>query len=137
MNEFKLMAGQFNIPIVTGHQLNREAARAVDDVVRNGGYNKTDSALSRSQTGSAWEVMEVADFVAIINVENSNETKMIVIKAVKQRDLDGQTDSNITAIRHPFLSPQSFALRDDILENVSISTPIYTGVQRTNYMANI
>lgn len=137
MNEFKLMAGQFNIPIVTGHQLNREAARAVDEVVRNGGYNKTDSALSRSQTGSAWEIMEVADFVAIINVENSNETKMIVIKAVKQRDLDGQTDSNITAIRHPFLSPQSFALRDDILENVSISTPIYTGVQRTNYMANI
>ena len=42
--------------------------------------------------------MEVADFVAVINIENSNETKMLVIKAVKQRDLDGQTDSNITAI---------------------------------------
>lgn len=137
MNEFKLIASQFNIPIVTGHQLNREAARMVDEVVRNGGYNKTDSALSRSQTGSAWEVMEVADFVAIINVENSNDSKMIVIKAVKQRDLDGQTDSNITAIRHPFLSPQSFALKDDILENVSLSIPIYQGVQRTNYMANI
>jgi replicative DNA helicase len=53
MNEFKLIAAQFNIPIVTGHQLNREAAKMVDDVVRNGGYNKTDSALSRSQTGSA------------------------------------------------------------------------------------
>jgi hypothetical protein len=137
MNEFKLIAAQFNIPIVTGHQLNREAAKMVDEVVRNGGYNKTDSALSRSQTGSAWEVMEVADFVAIINIENSNETKMIVIKAVKQRDLDGQTDSNITAIRHPFLSPQSFALKDDILENVSLSIPIYQGIQRTNYMAQI
>ena len=53
MNEFKLMAAQFNIPIITGHQLNREAAKMVDEVVRNGGYNKTDSALSRSQTGSA------------------------------------------------------------------------------------
>ena len=53
MNEFKLMAAQFNIPIVTGHQLNREAAKMVDEVVRNGGYNKTDSVLSRSQTGSA------------------------------------------------------------------------------------
>lgn len=81
--------------------------------------------------------MEVADFVAIINIENSSETKMIVIKAVKQRDLDGQTDSNITAIRHPFLSPQSFALKDDILENVSLSIPIYQGVQRTNYLASI
>lgn len=137
MNEFKLIAAQFNIPIITGHQLNREAAKQVDEVVRNGGYNKTDSALSRSQTGSAWEIMEVADFVAIINIENSSETKMLVIKAVKQRDLDGQTDSNITAIRHPFLNPQSFALKDDILENVSLSIPIYQGVQRTNYMAQI
>lgn len=137
MNEFKLIAAQFNIPIITGHQLNREAAKMVDDVVRNGGYNKTDSALSRSHTGSAWEIMEVADFVAIINIENSSETKMIVIKAVKQRDLDGQTDSNITAIRHPFLSPQSFALKDDILENVSLSIPIYQGIQRTNYLAQI
>jgi replicative DNA helicase len=137
MNEFKLICSQFNIPIITGHQLNREAARMVDEVVRQGGYNKTDSALSRSQTGSAWEVMEVADFVAIINVENSNESKMLVIKAVKQRDLDGLTDANITAIRHPFLSPQSFALKDDILENVSISIPIYQGIQKTNYMAQI
>ena len=137
MNEFKLIAAQFNIPIITGHQLNREAAKMVDEVVRQGGYNKTDSALSRSQTGSAWEVMEVADFVAIINIENSTETKMLVIKAVKQRDLDGQTDSNITAIRHPFLSPQSFALKDDILENVSLSIPIYQGIQKTNYLAAI
>ena len=53
MNEFKLIAAQFNIPIITGHQLNREAAKMVDEVVRQGGYNKTDSALSRSQTGSA------------------------------------------------------------------------------------
>lgn len=81
--------------------------------------------------------MEVADFVAIINMENSAETKMLVIKAVKQRDLDGQTDSNITAIRHPFLTPQSFALKDDILENVSLSIPIYQGIQKTNYLAAI
>lgn len=53
MNEFKLIAAQFNIPIITGHQLNREAAKLVDDIIRNGGYNKTDSVLSRSQTGSA------------------------------------------------------------------------------------
>lgn len=53
MNEFKSICSQFNIPIITGHQLNREAARAVDEVVKNGGYNKTDTALSRAHTGSA------------------------------------------------------------------------------------
>ena len=60
MNEFKLIASQLNIPIVTGHQLNREAAKMVDEVVRNGGYNKTDSALSRAQTGSALNAGAIA-----------------------------------------------------------------------------
>ena len=82
--------------------------------------------------------MEVADFLALINVENNGETKMLMINAAKQRDIDSQTtDANITAIRHPFISPQSFALKDDIMENVSISTPIYFGTQRLNYVASI
>ena len=62
---------------------------------------------------------------------------MLMIKAAKQRDIDSNTDSTITAIRHPFISPQSFALKDDIMENVSISTPIYFGTQRLNYVASI
>ena len=137
MNELKTICSEFNIPIVSGHQLNREAARQVDDIVRNGGYNKTDQAMGRANVSVAWEVMEVADWMGLMNIENNGETKCLMIKAVKQRDLDGQTDSNITAIRHPFLSPQSFALKDDIMENVSISIPIYFGVQKLNYMAQI
>lgn len=81
--------------------------------------------------------MEVADFLGIMNIENNGETKSLMIKAAKQRDLDSNTDNSITAIRHPFLSAQSFALKDDIMENVSISIPIYFGVQKTNYMASI
>jgi len=53
MNELKNVAAEFNIPIITGHQLNREAAKQVDDIVKNGGFNKTDQALSRGQIGSA------------------------------------------------------------------------------------
>ncbi len=137
MNELKTICSEFNIPIVSGHQLNREAARQVDDVVRNGGYNKTDQAMGRANVSVAWEVMEVADWMGLMNIENNGETKCLMIKAVKQRDLDQNTDNAITAIRHPFLSPQSFALKDDIMENVSISIPIYFGVQKLNYMANI
>ena len=81
--------------------------------------------------------MEVADFLALINIENNGETKMLMIKAAKQRDIDSSTDSTITAIRHPFISPQSFALKDDIMENVSLSIPGHLGRQVTNYMANI
>lgn len=137
MNELKTICAEFNIPIVTGHQLNREAARQVDELVKGGHYNSSDQALSRSQVGTAWEIMEVADFLALMNIENTGEVKSLMIKAAKQRDLDQNTDSAITAIRHPFLSPQSFALRDDIMENVSISTPIFFGVQKLNYMASI
>jgi len=137
MNELKLISVEFNIPVVTGHQLNREAARQVDDIVKNGGFNKTEQALGRANISSAWEVMEVADFLALMNIENNGETKSLMIKAAKQRDLDSKTDSAITAIRHPFLSTQSFALKDDIMENVSVSIPIYFTTQHTNFMANI
>ena len=137
MNELKAICTQENIAIVTGHQLNRAAASAVDAVVANGGYNKTDEAIGRSNIGTAWEVIEVADFLAMINIENNGETKSLMIKAVKQRDLDSKADNMFTAIRHPFLSPQSFALRCDIMENVSLSIPIYSGKHTTNFMANI
>ena len=137
MNELKTICAEFNIPIVTGHQLNREAARMVDDIVKNGGFDKTDQALSRSQIGSSWEVQEVADFVAYMNIENNGEMKNLLIKAMKQRDLDNSKDNSIIGIRHPFLTPQSFALKDDIMENVSISIPVYTGMQRMNYVANV
>lgn len=135
MNELKLLAAQFDIPIVSGHQLNREAARAVDDIVKSGGFNKTDSALGRGNISVAWEVVEVADWLALMNIENNGESKQLIIKAAKQRDLDGQTDSNIIGLRHPFITANSFALKDDIMENVSMSLPIYVGRQQTNYMA--
>lgn len=137
MNELKTIASQFDIPVVSGHQLNRAAASAVDTVVASGGYAKTSEVLGRSQISVAWEIMEVADWLSVMNIENDGENKMLMIKAVKQRDLDNKSDVQITAIRHPFLSPDSFALRQDIMENCSISTPIYTGKHQLNYMANI
>lgn len=138
MNELKTLASQFDIPVVSGHQLNRAAAASVDAVVQAGGYAKTAEALGRSHIGTAWEIMEVADWLAEMNIENDGENKYLMIKAVKQRDLDSQnSDVTLTAIRHPFLSIDSFALRQDIVENCSISIPVYTGKHQLNYMANI
>lgn len=53
MNELKSIAAELNIPIVSGHQLNRDAARQVDDIVKSGGFNKTDQAMGRSNVGTA------------------------------------------------------------------------------------
>lgn len=137
MNEFKVIALQNNIPVVTGHQLNRAAAQAVDELQRKGGYNKTDTAMGRSNTGSAWEIMEVADWVGLQNIENNGETKVLMLKEVKQRDKNSNDDSNVIGIRHPFISAQSFALQPDIFENCSLSQPIYNNRATTNYMASI
>lgn len=138
MNEFKLMAIQFNIPIVTGHQLNRVAAQAVDDAIAHGNYDKSADVLGRSQVGTAFEVLEVCDFLGIINIENTGDNKYLMIKAAKQRDKQSTSENEITAIRHPFLSNESFALRPDIMENCSLSIPIFFGRQLQNFMsANI
>lgn len=137
MNELKNITVEFDIPIVSGHQFNREMAKAVDNIVANGGYNKTNEVLGRSGVSVAWEVMEVADWLASMNIENNGESKMLMINAAKQRDLDSSQDNSFTGIRHPFLTSQSFALKPDICETVSLSTPIYYGKQHTNYVANI
>lgn len=138
MNELKTIATQYNIPIVTGHQLNRAAAAAVDALVATGGYNKTEDAMGRSNIGSSWDVIEAADFVAVMNIENNGETKMLMMKAVKQRDVVNKNDeAAIIGIHHPFISLQSFALKTDINENISMSTPIYIGKRTTNFLANI
>ena len=113
------------------------AQQAVDSLVANGGYNKSNEVLGRSQIGSAFEVVEVADWLGIINIENNGETKSLMIKAAKQRDKESTADSAIIAVRHPFISPESFALKPDINENVSISVPIYFGKQTTSFMATI
>lgn len=72
--------------------------------------------------------------MTIMNIENHGDTKVLVVKAVKRRDIEGQ-DSNIIGFRQPFVSPSSFALRDDIMENVPICDFIYDGKQRTNFVA--
>jgi hypothetical protein len=126
MNELKAIAAQYDIPIITGHQMNRAAAAAVDSM-RRGAIGSTSEVLNRSQIGSSWGVIEVADWVAVLNIEKDGENKYLVVKALKQRDLDSSTDMSITDFAHPFISLQSFGLKHDINENCSVSIPIYTG----------
>lgn len=137
MNELKLMSIQFDIPIVTGHQLNRMAQQAIDNMIQNGGYNKSNEVLNRSQIGSAFEVVEVADWMGLMQVENHRDMKMLMIKAVKQRDKESNEDDNFDAIRHPFVSPDSFALKPDLTEKIALSDPLYQGRQHTNFVKDI
>ena len=92
---------------------------------------------SREHSG---DIQEAADFIADLNIENDGSQKMLMIKAVKQRDM--QTNANdstrmVSAIRHPFISINAFALQTDVNENCSLSIPIYIGKQNASFLANI
>ena len=135
MNELKAIAAQFDIPIVTGHQLNRAAAQQIDAQVK-GGVGRTADAMNRSNAGSAWETIEVSDTVILINIEMDGENKYLIMKAVKQRDLDNSTDISVKKLAHPFISPQAFGLKHDINENASVAIPLYDGGRTTsNFVA--
>lgn len=138
MNEFKSIAVELDIPFITAHQLNRAGAQALDEAARNRAANiRSDIILGRSNIGSAWEIQEVADWVGIINIDMINDEKYLMIKAAKQREKDQADQSTYIAIRHPFLSPLSFALKTDVNESVSLSIPLYTQLQQLNYQANV
>lgn len=136
MNELKALAAQFEIPIVSGHQLNRAAAQKID-ATKKGGIGRTADAMSRGDAGSAWETVEVADTLILINIEIEGDNKYLTVKAVKQRDLDSNTDISMKQFAHPFISLQAFGLKHDIMENCSISLPIYDpGRNTANFIAS-
>lgn len=137
MNECKNIAVELDIPFITAHQLNRSGAQALDDAARgNAAQVRSDILLGRSNVSVAWEVMEVADWMGIINIDLIGDEKYLMIKAVKQRERDGSDQSTCLAYRHPFLSQLSFALKTDIDENVSLSIPMYSQLQQLNYQAS-
>ena len=135
MNEFKSIAVELDIPFITAHQLNRSGAQALDDAYRNraNGNVRSDILLGRSNISVAWEILEVADWLGIINIDMVGDEKYLMIKAAKQREKDQADQSTCIAYRQPFLTPTSFALRTDITENVPLGQPLYTELQQLNY----
>lgn len=117
MNELKAIAVFYDIPVITAHQMNRAASAIVDGAARQG---KADAAkmVGREHVGSAWEVMEVSDWVAVLAIEfkpGTNE-KYLIINLVKRR----RTDSNerefekYTYLAHPFALTNGFRLLNDM-----------------------
>jgi len=111
-NELKSLGQHYDIPVITAHQLNRDAASTVDAAMQ---ANKTDLArlLGRGQVGSAWEVIENADWVCIINVEKKKSTGQyyLTFKRIKIRY---RNISDMAYFNHPFDNNNRMRLIDDI-----------------------
>lgn len=118
-NELKTLALEYDIPVVSAHQLNRSGASVIDTAMQS---NKEDLArfVGRSNVGSAWEVVENSDWLCIINVEKKRETGQyyLTFKRVKIR-YKNKTD--LGYFNHPFEGENKMRLIDDIHLDKSLS----------------
>lgn len=118
-NELKTLAIELDIPVITAHQLNRNAAGTIDAAMES---NKEDLGrfVGRSNVGSAWEVMENADWACIVNVEKKRDTGQyyLTFKRIKIRYRE-LTD--LGYFNHPFVMGNRIQLIDDLHMESSIS----------------
>lgn len=122
INELKALAVIQDIPVITAHQLNRAAAATVDAAARQGKGDVTKLA-GRENVGDAWEVLETADWAAVLNIETKPGTdeRYLCVNVVKRRRIDtNESDmAQYTYLAHPFSKTNGLKLIDDVpLERV-------------------
>jgi len=110
-NELHALAIEKNIPVITAHQLNRQGAATIDAAMMN---NKEDLArfLGRANTGTAWEVIENADWACVLNVEQKKSTSQyyLTFKRIKARY---KCPEGLGYFNHPFEMGGKIRLIDD------------------------
>lgn len=114
-NELRNIAVNYDIPVISACQMNREAAKAVDNAIMD---NKNDVAkkIGRSNIGSSWAMLENTD--ALINIytelyedpTTKNNTKWMSFMRMKLRYEDL---FNVTYFVQPY-SADGKRLLDDI-----------------------
>lgn len=117
MNELKAIAVIYDIPVITAHQLNRAAASLIDGAARQ---NKGDGLklVGREHIGDAWEVAEVADWLALCNIDYKPGTdeRYFCLNVVKRRRIDmAEAEfAKYTYLAHPFSKTNGLRLLDDM-----------------------
>lgn len=141
MNELKALAVIQDIPVVTAHQINRAGTALIDQAIRSGRGDGL-KAVGREHIGSAYEVAEVADFLALVNIayKPGTDEKFLEINVVKRRRIDAaEADfAKFTYLAHPFSRNNGLKLIDDMrLDKVLslqslVSDILPVGKEKTN-----
>lgn len=85
INEFKNFASHYNIPVVTASQLNREAARTVDDSRKHNKFEEMINGIGRSNIGESSLIDENLDASIFLAPCELNDVKYLAIKITKHR----------------------------------------------------
>jgi len=109
INDFKNFATYKDIPVITASQLNREAARIVDDS-RNTNKNDLVKKLGRANIGESSLIDENLDGTIFITPEWVGDRKYMGIKLTKKRY---KIYTRITSIYQPFEEGNEVKLMED------------------------
>ncbi len=141
MNELKALAVIQDIPVITAHQINRAGTALIDQAIRSGRGDGL-KAVGREHIGSAYEVAEVADFLALVNIayKPGTDEKFLEMNVVKRRRIDAaEADfAKFTYLAHPFSKTNGLRLIDDMrLDKVLslqslVSDILPVGKEKTN-----
>ena len=113
VNDFKTFATLKDIPFITASQLNREAAKLIDEG-RNANRNDLIKKLGRSNIGESSRIDENLDGTFIITPEFSTDGKKYMgIKNTKHRY---EIFTNKVSIYQPYINPDSIAFVEDVFE---------------------
>lgn len=113
INDFKTFATLKGIPVITASQLNREAARMIDEG-RNANKNDLIKKLGRSNIGESSRIDENLDGTFIITPEISSDgRKFMGFKLTKHRY---EIFTKVVSIYQPFHPEAQIALVEDIYE---------------------
>ena len=110
-NELRQIAIDFDIPVVSAAQLNRQAASAINAAVRSG---KADALkdIDASMIGSAIEILENTDLLIMINMQKSKRDGQLYLSFMCAKQRYQQPEKPF--FNQPF-DDKTFNLKDDIL----------------------
>lgn len=118
-NELKSLAEEYDIAVVSAQQLNRAGNMAIDAAMQS---NKDDVTrfLGRSNVGTAFEIIENADWVSIINVERKRSTGQMYL-TFKRLKIRYRALGDSDYFNHPFKDNNKMKLIDDVDMENSVS----------------
>ena len=110
-NELRQIGIDFDIPVVTAAQLNRQAASIINNAVRSG---KADALkeIDTSAIGSAWEIIENSDVVIYLNMQKRRKDNKLFLSFALCKNRYKLPE--LQFFNQPF-EEDTFNLADDIL----------------------
>ena len=112
-NELRQVAIDYQIPVVSAQQYNRNALAVTNAAARDG---KADLAkfIGGEHVGSAYEVMENADMTISLNLERKKDNKILYLTFARLKERY-RPSTKLTYFNQPFHQDNDFSLVDDIL----------------------